>query len=169
MRRGELVGVTWRALNLDGARLEVSQQLVRGRGGVGFGPLKSARSRRTVALDPETVDALRATAMCSWQSGTSPAAATPIGTSSLPMSSAGRSSRSGSLCCLRATARRPGSRPGASILRHTAATLMLTAGVPIHVAAARLGDDPKTVLSTYAHLLPQSDEIAAERVAAALS
>jgi len=35
--------------------------------------------------------------------------------------------------------------------------------------AARLGDTPATVLSTYAHLLPQSDEIAAERVAAALA
>jgi hypothetical protein len=30
------------------------------------------------------------------------------------------------------------------------------------------GDDPNTVLSTYAHLLPQSDELAAERVAALL-
>jgi integrase len=53
-------------------------------------------------------------------------------------------------------------------LRHTAATLMLTSGVPVHIVAARLGDDPETVLSTYARLLPQSDEIAAERVAAAL-
>jgi integrase len=54
-------------------------------------------------------------------------------------------------------------------LRHTAATLMLTSGIPVHIAAARLGDDPKTVLSTYAHLLPQSDELAAERVAAVLN
>jgi integrase len=54
-------------------------------------------------------------------------------------------------------------------LRHTAATLALTAGVPVHIASARLGDDAKTVLSTYAHLLPQSDELAAERVAAALA
>jgi integrase len=53
-------------------------------------------------------------------------------------------------------------------LRHTAATLALTSGVPVHIVAARLGDDPNTVLSTYAHLLPQSDELAAERVAAAL-
>jgi integrase len=44
------------------------------------------------------------------------------------------------------------------ILRHTAATLALTSGVPVHIVAARLGDDPKTVLSTYAHLLPSSDE-----------
>jgi integrase len=54
-------------------------------------------------------------------------------------------------------------------LRHTAATLALTAGVPVHIVAARLGDDPKTTLGTYAHLLPQSDEMAAERVAAALA
>jgi integrase len=54
-------------------------------------------------------------------------------------------------------------------LRHTAATLALTSGVPVHIVAARLGDDPNTVLSTYAHLLPQSDELAAERVAALLT
>jgi hypothetical protein len=38
-------------------------------------------------------------------------------------------------------------------------------GVPVHIVAARLGDDPGVVLATYAHLLPQSDEQAAERVA----
>jgi hypothetical protein len=46
---------------------------------------------------------------------------------------------------------------------------MLTSGIPVHIVAARLGDDAKTVLQTYAHLLPQSDELAAERVAAAIS
>jgi integrase len=52
------------------------------------------------------------------------------------------------------------------VLRHTAATLALTEGVPVHIVAARLGDDPKTVLDTYAHLLPQSDQQAAQRIAA---
>ena len=46
---------------------------------------------------------------------------------------------------------------------------MLTSGLPVHIAAARLGDRAETMLSTYAHLLPQSDELAAERVAAATS
>jgi integrase len=57
------------------------------------------------------------------------------------------------------------------VLRHTAATLALTANppVPLHVVAGRLGDDPKTVLSTYAHLLPHSDAMAAEAVAAVLA
>jgi hypothetical protein len=50
-----------------------------------------------------------------------------------------------------------------------AATLALINGVPVHIVSARLGDDPKTVLSTYAHLLPSSDEVAAERVAAAIT
>jgi len=54
-------------------------------------------------------------------------------------------------------------------LRHTHATIALTEGVPLHVVAGRLGDDPKTLLDTYAHLLPRSDEQAAAVVAAVLS
>ena len=56
------------------------------------------------------------------------------------------------------------------ILRHTAATLALTATppVPLHVVAGRLGDDPKTVLDTYAHVLSTSDEAAADVIAEAL-
>jgi integrase len=55
-------------------------------------------------------------------------------------------------------------------LRHTAATLALTATPPVppHVVAGRLGDDPRTLLGTYAHLLPQSDAMAADAVAAIL-
>jgi len=54
------------------------------------------------------------------------------------------------------------------VLRHTAATLALTSGVPVHIVAARMGDNANTVLTTYAHLLPQSDEVAADKVAAAI-
>ena len=53
-------------------------------------------------------------------------------------------------------------------LRHTHATIALTEGIPLHVVAARLGDDPKTILTTYAHLLPHSDAEAASVVAAAI-
>lgn len=44
--------------------------------------------------------------------------------------------------------------------------MALTAGVPLHGVAARVGDRPETILGTYAHLLPQSDALAAESVAA---
>lgn len=168
-RRGELAGLTWRALDLDGARLSVEQQLIPANGGVSFGSPKSARSRRTIALDAETVEALRRhreaqllerdlagpayddrdLVFCDELGG-------PIHPSRLTKWFARHREAAGI--------------PSGTLhkLRHTAATLALTAGVPVHIVAPRLGGTPTTVLSTYAHLLPQSDEIAAERVAAAL-
>jgi hypothetical protein len=57
------------------------------------------------------------------------------------------------------------------VLRHTAATLALTARppVPLHIVAGRLGDDPTILLGVYAHLLPRSDVQAAEAVAGILA
>ena len=70
-------------------------------------------------------------------------------------------------CCLG----RRGSRPGRlHDLRHTSPTHLLTAGVPVHIVAARLGhSSPMVTLSTYAHVLPRSDEQAAEVMAAVLA
>jgi integrase len=170
MRRGELAGLTWRALDLDGARLAVDQQLVPTRGGCTFGPPKSARSRRTVALDPQTVDMLR----------------THRETQLLERDFAGPAytdrdlvfadALGGSTHPQRLTEWFSKHRKAAGVttgslhtLRHTAATLALTSGVPVHIVAARLGDSPTEILKTYAHLLPQSDELAAERIATALA
>lgn len=170
MRRGELLGLTWRALDLDAARLHVEQQLVPTRGGVTFGPPKSRRSRRTVALDPDTVRVLRdhrdaqiverALAGVAYRDHDL-VFADPLGEPIYPER----------LTEWFAAHRKAVGIPTGTLhtLRHTAATLALTAGVPVHIVAARLGDDAKTVLSTYAHLLPQSDEMAAERVAAVLA
>jgi integrase len=169
MRRGELAGLTWYALDLDGARLSVEQQLVPTRGGCTLGPPKSSRSRRTIALDPETVATLRQhreTQLLERDfAGDSYddrdlVFCDPLGGPIYPQ----RLTDS-----FREQRRAAGIASGSlHTLRHTAATLMLTSGIPVHIAAARLGDDPKTVLSSYAHLLPQSDELAAERVALAL-
>jgi integrase len=170
MRRGELLGTTWRALDLDGGRLSVEQQLVPTRGGATLGPVKRARSRRTIALDAETVDALREHRDA--QLLERDFAADAYQDADLVFCD----ELGGSIHPQRLTERFAKRRKAAGIptgtlhvLRHTAATLALTAGVPVHIVAARLGDDPKTVLGTYAHLLPSADEIAAQRVAAALA
>jgi integrase len=92
-------------------------------------------------------------------------------TSYSPTSWDGRSTRSVSRSGSPSTARRRASPPGSlHVLRHTSATLALTATppVPLHVVEGRPGDDPRTVLSTYAHLLPHSDAMAADAVAEAL-
>jgi integrase len=170
MRRGELAGVTGRALDLDGARLSIEQQLIPTRGGVTMGPPKSARSRRTVALDEITVDALR----------------THRGTQLLERDFAGPSYVDGDLVFADALGgpihpqrltewfgerRKDAGIPTGTLhtLRHSAATLALTNGIPVHIVAARLGDTPQTLLLTYAHLLPNSDETAAERIAQVLT
>ena len=139
------------------------------RGGVSFGPPKSARSRRTIALDPETVGVLRRrreTQLLERDFG-----GDAYGDQDLVFADAlGAVIHPQRLTEWFAKHRKAAGIPTGTLhtLRHTAATLALTEGVPVHIVAARLGDDAKTVLSTYAHLLPQSDEMAAERVAALL-
>jgi integrase len=170
MRRGELAGITWRALDLDGAHQSVEQQLVPTRGGPTLGPPKSARSRRTVALDPQTVDMLRA------HRDTQVLERDFAGPAYVDRDFVFADALGGPINPQRLTGWFSGHRKAAGIptgslhtLRHTAATLALTSGVPVHIVAARLGDDPKQILTTYAHLLPQSDELAAERIATALA
>jgi integrase len=170
MRRGELLGVTWRALDLDGARLSIEQQITPATGGgVAFGPPKSSRSRRTVALDPATVDALRA------HRDTQVLERDIAGLAYVDRDLVFADPLGGPIYPQRLSEWFSAHRKAARVptgtlhtLRHTAATLALTSGVPVHIVAARLGDRPEQILKTYAHLLPQSDELAAERVAAAI-
>jgi integrase len=55
-------------------------------------------------------------------------------------------------------------------VRHSHATHLLAAGIPVHVVSARLGhSSPVVTLNVYAHLLPTSDEQAAKTVAALLA
>ncbi len=170
MRRGELAGLTWRCVDLDGARLSVERQLVPTRGGVSFGPPKSARSRRTITLDPETVDALRR------HQGAQVLERDFAGPAYDDQDLVFADELGGPIHPQRLTEQFRQHREAAGIpvgslhvLRHTAATLALTGGVPVHIVAARLGDDPRTLLGTYSHLLPSSDEIAATAVAAAVA
>jgi integrase len=54
-------------------------------------------------------------------------------------------------------------------LRHTCATLLLRGGEPVHVVAERLGHaDVQITLNTYAHVLPDMQQGAADRLAAVL-
>jgi integrase len=173
MRRGELAGLTWRALDLDRARLSVEQQLIPTLGGATFGPPKSARSRRTIALDPATVEVLREHRETQLVERAFAGPAYGFDADLAFADALGGPIHPNSLTAAFAKHRRAAGIPTGTlhILRHTAATLALTATppVPVHIVAARLGDAPTEILKTYAHLLPQSDELAAERIAAALA
>lgn len=158
MCRSELLGLAWQTVNLDGGRLCVEQQLVPTKGVATFGPPKSRRSERTIALDPDTIEALRRNR----------------DTQALERDVAGPAYDDSDLVfCdglgspiapqrLSDAFLRHRKRAGIPIghlhtLRHTAATIVLTERAPPHLVAARLGDDPKTTLATYAYLLLNSD------------
>ena len=167
MRRGELLGLTWLALDLEAGKLRVDQQLLSTAGGCTFGPPKSRRSRREVALDAETVEALRrhrdAQLLERDFAGDAyedhdPVFADELGQPIYPTK-------------LTRAFKRHRKAAGVTtgslhVLRHTHATPALTNGVPLHVLAARIGDRAETVLANYAHLLPTSDVETAEEVAA---
>jgi integrase len=55
-----LIGIRWSDLDLAAARLQVARQRVKGGGKVTMGAPKTRKGRRTIALDPATVAALRA-------------------------------------------------------------------------------------------------------------
>lgn len=59
MRRGEALGVRWCDLDLETGRLKVVQTIIQIRSEVSVGEPKTARGRRSIALDPATVRALR--------------------------------------------------------------------------------------------------------------
>ncbi|MEJ7569018.1 MAG: tyrosine-type recombinase/integrase [Gaiellaceae bacterium] len=59
MRRGEVLGLRWRDLDLDGQRLRVEQTLIAPRYQMQFSEPKTDQSRRSIDLDPETVTVLR--------------------------------------------------------------------------------------------------------------
>ena len=60
-RRGEACGLKWTDIDLDKSTASISRAAVRVKGqGVVMLPPKTDRSRRSIALDPETVDVLRA-------------------------------------------------------------------------------------------------------------
>ncbi len=58
-RRGEILGLRWTDIDFDGERLTISRSLTTHSGKPVFSETKTAKSRRTVGLDPDTVTQLR--------------------------------------------------------------------------------------------------------------
>jgi integrase len=176
MRRGEALALRWRDLDLDAAavRIRRSAGMIRNAGegaGVVEGGTKSGKPR-LVDLDAPTVAVLRA-----YRRERGAMALQLVRDGALvfgdiegdhrnPEHVSRQFARDVARCCGELG---NDALPGIRLhdLRHTHATILLTAGVPVHVVSQRLGHASAVVTMTvYAHVLPGSQRDAADRFAA---
>ena len=168
MRRGEIVGLKWSDLDRTASRLSISRTLqnVGGRP-VEFG-VKTRTSRRTVDLD-DTHHADSSTGGAVVSSTTDSPTDPTTGCSATPR---GRFLNPESVSQLfdRIVRRAELPRIRFHDLRHTHASLLVAAGVPIKVVSERLGHaHPAFTMHTYQHLLPGMSAAAAEQFAALIA
>lgn len=166
MRRGEVLGLRWSDIDLDGARLSVRQAVV----SVAYTVLHStpkSHQTRVIDLDPETVRQLRAHyaaqqhERAQWGSDyrdkdlvVARENGVPVHPDSLSQAFE-RLVRNAGLRRIRL-----------HDLRHTHATLAVKAGVPVKVISERLGhESPAFTLKQYAHVMPGMQAEAAAKIA----
>lgn len=173
MRRGELLALRWRDVDLDEATITVRRSAglirVKDEGAkVVEGPTKTDKPR-VIDLDPGTVGVLRA-----WKKERGGLALTLARDDALvfgDLEGGHRQpehfSREWSRTVARAASR------GVDVpeirlhdLRHTHATVLLRAGEPVHIVSQRLGHASVVVtLTVYAHVMPGDQKRAASRFA----
>ena len=187
LRRSELCGLRWADMDLDAGLLRIQRsahvlKAEKDKHGNKLPPKvvyrqpKTARARRTVALDAHTIAMLREhrseCARSAEMFGRTLTDADPV---FAPASEYGKGQKARpwrndaySQLWWR-TAKRLGIRARLHDLRHTSASLLLAAGVNARVISARLGHSTVAfTLDTYSHLLPDADSEAAEKLAAIL-
>jgi integrase len=176
-RKSELLGLAWSAVDFEAGTIEISRQLARGVTAT-FSTTKTGRSRR-ISLAEETLTYLRvhkqSQAVLKLKNRTTYqdyglVFAKQDSDLQLP------TAKLGDPCPGLADWQYERVIKAAGVkrikfhgLRHTSATLALSAGVPVHVVAARLGHSTATMtLNIYAHALPDMQKDAAARLGAVL-
>jgi integrase len=168
MRRGEVLGLRWRDVDFERSRLSVTQTVTSVGGELVVSTPKTQKGTRSVALDPTTLEALRAHKRR--QAEEQLAFGPGYEESGLAFRNADGSPISPNAFSNAFKHRvRAAKVPTIRLhdLRHTHATLALQAGVHAKVVSERLGHSTIAItLDTYSHAIPAMEEDAAERVAA---
>jgi len=165
MRRSEVLGLRWSAVDIDAMTLDVNATLVLVDNRSEFSELTKTRSsRRRVALDPATVEMLRRHRVAQmeqrleagevWSDEIGLVFTDEIGRPYAP----DRYTR-----MFQKEARRLGLPPiGVHGLRHSLATTALADGISVKVVADRLGHSSvATTLDRYSHVSEEQDRAAA--------
>jgi integrase len=183
-RRGELLNLRWRDVDLDGKQITIAGSAAFVAGERIEGTTKSGRSR-VVSIDADTVQVLkdhrkrqnadRLAAGDAWKGAENKENGHVFTTAwGEPIHPDTVSSLMASITTRHNKANPAAALPPARLhdLRHIHATTLLLAGVPVHVVAARLGHaDPSITLRVYAHVineqLVEAADIFAKQIKAA--
>ncbi len=164
MRRGELLALRWRDVNLDGAELQVQQSLEQTNDGLRFKAPKTKRGRRTISLPAFIVTELRAhrraqteqrLALGLGRDGEDALVLRqPDGSPLLPDSISSEWRR------LVLSLKLP--KVSLHALRHTHASQLIASGMDVLTISRRLGHGtPSITLDVYSHLFKPTDLAAA--------
>jgi integrase len=172
LRQGEMLGLKWADIDTDAGTLSVRRSLAPvASGELIFQEPKTARSRRTITLTRAAISALKAHRVrqteerlraIGWEHGDMvfpDAIGRPQHPSNVSLDWRALRDRAGLPASFRF-----------HDLRHTAASLALSAGVPITTVSEMLGHANTAItLAIYAHAVPGSQQAAADAMDAVLS
>ena len=168
MRRGELLGLRWGDVDLAGGHLSVNRSLISVAYELHETRGKTRNSRRWIDLDDVTVSVLAL-----WRQALSVELGRAIADDDYvfctPVGGPVHPDRLTQIFT-RLVATAPVPRLRLHDLRHTHATLLLKAGVPIKVVSERLGHaNPGFTMATYQHVLPGMQAEAARTFASVIA
>ncbi len=180
MRKGELCGLRWPSVDLETATVSVVEQLIKPGSKPVFGPPKNGLNR-TIKLSHNTVELLRAHRKIQnqlklkngihyhdrglifakgWNQMTrsKQSLGDPLQMNNLGQREFAQIIEAGGIRRIKFHG-----------LRHTCATLLLKARIPVHVVSQRLGHKSVDItMNIYAHVLPSMQEEAAAEIGAIL-
>jgi integrase len=173
MRRGEIFGLRWQDVDLEAARLQVTGAMaIDGQGGRHRVEPKTRRSRRLIALLPSTVAALKRRRSTQRREQLAAGSAWQDREGFIFTDAVGRPADNRALDDRWEAIRIRAGLPGLRLhdLRHTAATLALSAGVPVRDVADSLGHaTPSITLNTYGHSVPEGPRRVADALERAIA
>lgn len=156
LRRGEVLGLRWSDVDFERGVLHIRQARVQAGAAVVVNEPKTARGRRTLPMHAGLVAALRATR----QRTMLDAAVVPLrqrgardGDRLIVVDATGQPLTPDRYSDLFETHVRDAGLPSIRLhdMRHSALSILLAQGVPVHVVARLAGHDPSVTLRTYAH------------------
>ncbi|TWU12828.1 site-specific tyrosine recombinase XerC [Symmachiella macrocystis] len=161
MRQGEIFGLPWSSIDFKMSRLDVKQQLIEPRGMRKLTErLKTPTSRRTIELPASIIARMNQHRAASLKEGLQELVFVDTAGGLIRKSNFRR------YVWVRLLKDCGIEYRGFHHIRHTYATLQLTAGVPAHIVADVMGHkDASTLLKVYAHVLEGVQSMASDSIA----